>query len=258
VSYLVASVDKALELLELMAEQPNLGVTEIADLAGSSKSQVFRLLHTLEQRGFVRKDPTTRTYAIGYRCLYIGERGARQTGLIQVAQPLLNELAEACRENVHLIARDGYRSMVIAMRESPQPLRLYAEVGRRGPLHAGGASIVMLAYAPQEIREHILNDELQVYTAATITDPEKLASVLDRIRQRGFHVSRADLDDGAFSIAAPVRDHRGAVVAALSIAGPMSRLDETREKQYVELVQAFAARISRALAWTENTPAPVV
>lgn len=256
-SYTVASVDKALELLELIAEHPNLGVTDIAERAASSKSQVFRLLHTLEQRGYVRKDVSTRAYTLGYRCMYLGERGIRQTGLIQVAQPLLDELARRSRENVHLVARDGDRSMVIAMRESPQPLRLYAEVGRRGPLHAGGASTVMLAYAPAEIREQVLASDLRVFTPATVVDPKQLRTLLARVRDEGYHISRADLDEGAFSIAAPVLDHRGEVVAALSIAGPMSRLNEERTSMYLELVREYAERISMALGWTERTAASV-
>lgn len=256
-SYTVASVDKALELLELIAEQPNLGVTEIAERAASSKSQVFRLLHTLEQRGFVRKDTTSRAYTLGYRCMYLGERGMRQTGLVQLAQPLLDELAERSRENVHLVARDGTRSMVIAMRESPQPLRLYAEVGRRGPLHAGGASTVLLAFSPEDVRDQVLASELRVFTPATVVDPRELRTLLVQIRERGYHISRADLDEGAFSIAAPVRDHRGEVVAALSIAGPMSRLNEERSSMYLDLVRDYASRISRALGWTDRTPAIV-
>lgn len=256
-SYLIASVDKALELLELIAERPNLGITEIAERTASSKSQVFRLLHTLEQRGFVRKDSAARTYTLGYRCLYLGERGIRQTGLIQLSQPLLDQLAERSRENVHLVARDGMRSMVIAMRESPQPLRLYAEVGRRGPLHAGGASTVLLAYAPEDVRDRVLAGDLEVFTPATVVDPQELRTMLARIRDQGYHISRADLDEGAFSIAAPVLDHRGEVVAALSIAGPISRLNEERASMYLDLAREYAARVSRALGWAEQTSASV-
>ena len=248
-SYTVSSLDKALTILEVLANNPDSGVTEVAQRSNSTKSQVFRLLYTLEQRGYVRKDPATRTYTLGYRALYLGDKTRQQTNLIQVAQPILDELAHECQENVHLIIRDGVTSVCVALRQSSQPLRLYAQVGRRGPLHAGGGSTLLLAYAPDDLREHVLASDLEAFTPVTERDPARLRIVLERIREQGYHEAKDDLDEGAFSIAAPIRDHQGRVVAALSVAGPASRLSDERRTLHRRAVVQYADKVSQALGW---------
>lgn len=253
--YVVAALDRGLRLLEELAEHPDLGVTELAKRTGSTKSQAFRMLHTLERRGYVRKDPDARTYALGYRTLFLGERTHRQTALIRAATPHLHELAEATGENAHLIARDGRHSICIALAESEQPLRLYAEVGRYGPLHAGGGSTVLLAHAPAEVRDAVLAGPLERFTAKTVTDPDRLHGVLDAVRRRGWHHADEDVDAGAYALSAPLRDHSGAVVAALSVAGPCSRLDAPTRERHVERLLGTARRISSELGWRGRDPA---
>ena len=248
-SYTVAAVDKALEVLELIAELPDLGVTELAQHTGSTKSQVFRLLHTLEGRGFVRKDPLSKRYVLGYRTLYVGDKAKRQMNLIRLIQPYLDELAELSRENVHLVVREGVKSVCVALSESPQPLRLYAQVGRRGPLHAGGASKVLLAHAPPEVCDAVFSSDLEVFTSTTVTSKQQLSSILDTIRRTDVYQCQNDLDEGAFSIAAPIRDHSGTVVAAISIAGPVSRLNEETIAYHHEILKDYSQRGSRALGW---------
>lgn len=247
--YVVAAVDKAMTLLECLARRPGAGVTEIAAQTGSTKSQAFRLLHTLEMRGYVSRDDSSRGYRLGPRNLLLGERAREQNGLLQVAHGIMQELADATGENVNLIVREGTTSVVVGLCESPQPVRLYAELGRRGPLHAGGGTIVMLAYAPEDVRDAVLAGPLPAYTPHTETDPKRLAAQLATIRRQGYVVAIEDLDPGAFSVAAPVRDHGGTVVAALSVAGPLSRLDDQRRREHVARVRSAAETISRRLGW---------
>ncbi len=245
--YTVASVEAGIALLEAIAEEPGLGVTALARRLGGSKSQSFRLLHTLEQRGYVIKDEVTHGYRLGYRALFIGERASRQTNLIVRAQPFLEELATRSRENVHLIAREGLRSVCVALCESPQNLRLYAQIGRRGPLHAGGGSKVLLAYADAAVRSAVLAGPLERFNDDTITDPARLEIILDGIVRDGYHVALGDVDENAFAVSAPIRDHRDEVVAALSIAGPTYRLsDESLERHRADVLDT-ARRISEAL-----------
>lgn len=246
-SYVIAALDKGLLLLGHLAENPNSGVSEIAARTGSTKSQVFRLLHTLEQRGFVHKDPETRNYYLGHSCLYLGERAKRQSSLVAVADAVMERLARETQENVHLVVRQHLRSVVVALKESQQPLRLYAEVGREGPLHAGGSSMVLLAHAPEQAVEQLLAGDLEAFTPNTETRPERIRRITAEIRESGFHVALEDLDEGAFSIAAPVRDHRSEVVAALSIAGPVSRLTPAVQEAHVTRVVRAAREISRGL-----------
>lgn len=254
-SYVVAALDKGLLLLGYLADNPNSGVSEIAARTGSTKSQVFRLLYTLERRGLVHKDSATRNYSLGHACLFLGERARSQSSLVAVAEPVMAQLVVEARENVHLVVREGHRSVVVALKESPQPLRLYAEIGREGPLHAGGSSMVLLAHAPARFIEEVLAEPLQAYTERTETRPEAIRETLGVIRRAGHHVALEDLDQGAFSIAAPVHDHKGDVVAALSIAGPVSRLTAASRKAHVDRVTKAASEISRGLGSPEASRA---
>ncbi len=247
--YTISSVDRALALLEVLAENPNAGVTDIAQLSGNTKSMVFRLLFTLEKRGYVRKDPATRTYALGYRALYLADKARNQISLVRAAQPHMDRLAKLCNENVHLFAREEAGCVCIAISETPQQLRLSARIGEHSTLHTGGAPKILLAFAPQEIQDMVLSAELPVFTRATITDPDELRRQIQRIRKDGFHESRSDRDAGAFSIAAPIRDYSGNVIAALSIAGPESRLTASFAKKCRTLVLEFSGIIAAEMGW---------
>lgn len=254
-SYHVAAVDRALALLEVMAQYPNLGVTELAERTGNTKSLVFRLLYTLEQRGYVHKNPDGRGYRLGYRTLFLAEHTRQQSALIAAAAPILDELAEATRENALLVVREDLHGVCIAMRESPQPLRLFAQVGRHVPLHAGGGPKVLLAFAPEEVRRAILERPLEGFTSTSITESNKLKRALAEIRQAGFTLSIGELDPDVFSMAAPVRDFTGDVVASLSITGPLSRLNAGERRRFRKLILDAADRLSAELGLVRTTAA---
>jgi IclR family KDG regulon transcriptional repressor len=252
-SYHIAAVDRAFALLEVMAQYPDLGVTELAERTGNTKSLVFRLLYTLERRGYVHRSPDARTYRLGYRTLFLAEHTRRQSALIAAAAPVLDELVHVTRENALLVVREELHGVCIAMRESPQPLRLFAQVGRHVPLHAGGGPKVLLAFAPEEIRRAILDRPLEGFTATSITDRNKLTRTLAEIRQAGFTLSIGELDPDVFSMAAPVRDFTGEVIAALSVAGPISRLTAAERRRFRKLILDAAERLSAELGLVPRT-----
>jgi len=246
-SYKIEAVVRALNVLEALAETPDLGVTALAKEMGLTKSIVFRLLQTLEEAGYVQRDQDRAIYSLGYRVALLGERVGRDGALLHVAPPILDELRDETGENVNLVIREGGYALALATREGLHAIRIFAQTGRKGPLHAGGASMLLLAYAEPAIRDRVLSGTLESHTNHTITDPEQLRKILLRIRANGYNVALNDLDDGAFSIAAPVFNAAGEVVAGLSIAGASARLDEPQREAYIEAVQAAAQKISAKL-----------
>lgn len=245
-SYAITALESALQVLRVVGEHPGLKASQIAGHAGLTKSKVFRILRTLEQSEYVWLDADHAAY-LGTAAFVLGKRAEEQYSLVRVARPVLDELAAATQENIHLVVREGNHSLVVDLRMSSHPLRMYARVGRIGPLHAGGTPKVLLAYAPPDVVEAALAAPLDRYTEATVDSAEQLREVLARIRRDRFHVALSDLEDDTFSIAAPIFDHRGEVNAALSIAGPLLRFDAAREAEYVGLVKAAAGRLSRGL-----------
>lgn len=245
--YTIAAVDRALLTLEALAEQPRQGVTQLAKRLGLTKTIVFRLLCTLEARGFVVREGDQPVYSLGYRMGVLGERAGHQNLLLAAARPVMERLREETSENINLIVREGQQSLVVATLAGRHAIRIFALAGRYGPLHAGGGSMLMLAWAPHSVRNAVMSEPLTRYTDDTITDPAVLRDRLEQIRAQDFNISVNDLDEGAFSVAAPIRNAAGDVVASISVAGAIARFDEARQVQYLDLVRAAAQEISRKL-----------
>lgn len=257
-SYRIAAVDRALSVLEILSQRGELGVTEIATELCMTKSLVFRILHTLEVRGYVAKDSVRSLYGLGYRAWHLGDEAAKQRGLLRIAEPVMEDLRDRFNESVNLLVRDGLNALVVTTRESRHSMRLFAQPGRHGPLHAGGGSMILLAYAPVEVREETLARSLTRFTPSTITDPIELEKKLFKIESDGFHVTREDLDEDAFSIAAPIIGPNSEVVAAVSVAGPVSRLNNENQDKILTGVLDAAGRISTRLgAKTARLPVAV-
>ncbi|MEP2640603.1 MULTISPECIES: IclR family transcriptional regulator [Roseobacteraceae] len=246
-SYKIEAVGRALSVLEALAEKPGLGVTALANEMGLTKSIAFRLLQTLEEAGYVQREGERAVYSLGYRVALLGERVGRDGALLHVAPPIMDELRDETGENVNLVIREGSHTLALVTREGLHAIRIFAQTGRKGPLHAGGASMLLLAYAEPAIRDRVLSSTLETYTNHTITDSDQLGKILQRIRANGYNVALNDLDDGAFSIAAPIFNAAGEVVAGLSIAGASARLDESRRETYIDAAKSAAQKISAKL-----------
>ncbi len=245
--YLIEAVDRALEVLEILAQEPDLGVTELARRLGVSKTLAFRLLHTLERRDYIIRDPLRRTSQLGHRLRYLADRVEHQNILVRATKELLDEFARVCREDINLFVRTGMTALCVATRPSPHQVRMMAEVGRSNLLHVGGSSTVLLAFAPPEVQEIVLRGELKMFTPHTLVDPVRLRQRLEQVRALGYHVSRGDLDEAGFSIAAPIFGYGGVVMAAVSIAGALSRLTPELTDHYRDLALSFADRMSAAI-----------
>lgn len=243
-SYRIEAVSRALLVLEALGDKPGIGVTALSERLGLNKSLVFRLLQTLEEAGYVQRHEERAQYALGYRVAVLGDRVGREGALLQVARPVMDALRDNTGENVNLVIREGTATVVIATREGLHSIRLFAQTGRRGPLHAGGASMLLLAYAEPSIRDRVLKGPLEQFSPHTITDAERLREALLLIRSNSYNVALNDLDDGAFSIAAPIWNASGEIMAGLSLAGASVRLDEVRRATYIQKVVAAAAEIS--------------
>lgn len=247
-NYRIAAVDRALSVLEALADRPDQGVTALAKSLGLTKTIVFRLLQTLEDRGFVVRDPERAVYSLGYRVGVLGERVGRDGSLLFASRPVMDVLREQTLENVNLVVREGHRSLVLATRAGHHSIRLFAQAGRNGPLHAGGGSLLLLAYAGRAVIDKVLGDPLEAFTPHTITDRKKLRETLERIRANGYNIALNDLDEGAFSIAAPILGIDGQVIAAISVAGAVARYNEERRESHLKAVQDAAAAISSKLS----------
>lgn len=244
--YNIAAVDRALDLLEALARIGPAPLAALAEAAGCSRTAGFRLLRTLQGRGFAIQDESRGIWRLGARWGVLGRAAAEQGALAATAMVYLTELGKATGENVYLRVREGMESETIAIYQTDPGLRVYTEIGKRGPLHAGSARM-LLAHAPEAVQTQVLAQRLPRFTPATRTDPGWIAADLQRIRTRGYLVTSDEVVPGAVSVTAPVRDASGQVVAALSLGAPSMRMRPPRPRALVPQVVEAAAKLSQAL-----------
>lgn len=223
-----------------------MGLQAIAERADTSPSQVLKILATLEGHGLVTKS-VGKTYRLGYGALRLGHQAARLQPVIEVAAPVLDELRAGTGESVHLVVRDGLDAVIADVRESSKGVRVVSQVGERTRLHAGGSGKLFLAYGGPELMAWLVRDGLPAYTELSDTDPELLRIEVDRSRRQGVCVAIGDFEPGAFSVAAPVFAGPGRMVAAVALAGPLSRFDSAIERRYRSAVKRAGEAASRLL-----------
>ena len=253
--YTVAAVARALDVLCAFERPPHeFGLSELARDLGMTKNHAFRVLKTLESRGFVRR--VAERYRVGVRAFEIGQLAVRQLDVVRVARPIMHHLHEQTGETVHLAVLDNLEAVCVDRIESRHPVRLSAEVGRRFPMHPGACPKVLLAFLPEEEQLLVLARGLPAFTRHTLTDAAALRRELADIRRDGFGVGDEDLDLGAAAVAAPIRDWSRQVVAAISAAGPIARVKTRLSTALRDQVVAAAEQISSQLGYTsqERTP----
>jgi IclR family transcriptional regulator, KDG regulon repressor len=247
--YRIQAIERAVSILNAFSpEDPELGVTELAERLGLHKSTVHRFMVNLDAAGLVERNPRTGRYRLGLRIFELGGLVMQQMNLWDEALPFLEGLVHDTGETGHLAVLDGGEAIYIERVEARRALRVPSAIGRGYPAHATNLGKVLLADLARERVEAIVADRgLAAYTPHTITDLPRLEAELERIRALGYAVDNEEYDEGLRCIGAPVRDHSGHVVAALGIGGPVTRITPDRVDPLAELVMTAARGLSRRL-----------
>ncbi|GID90821.1 IclR family transcriptional regulator [Amorphoplanes digitatis] len=248
----VAAVERAMDVLLYFGrtDQPDLGVTEIAGALGLTKAAVHRILTALRSRDLITLDTTTRRYALGHAAVALGRAYLARTDVRAMAAPELAWLSGRTHETATLSLRRGDTRLYADQVVPDQELRLEVSLGIPFPLHAGGSSKAFLAWVPDaELEAYLERHPLEALTDKTIVEPAKLRRDLAAIRKRGYATSLGERQAGAASVAAPVFDHDGHVVAVISVAGPALRFKPAAGAQVVTDLLDAAARISAQLGY---------
>jgi DNA-binding IclR family transcriptional regulator len=222
---------------------PALTLTELARRSGLSLPTAHRRAAELVAWGALERDADGR-YRVGLRLWEVASLAPRGLGLREAAMPFLEDLYEVTRENVQLAVREGHELVFVERIAGRHAIPVLTRVGGRFDLHSTGVGLVLLAHAPVDVQDAVLRGPLPAHTPLTVTDPVRLRARLAEIRRRGYAVSEGQVTTDALSVAAPIRDADGAVVAAVSL---VVRLGGARPTALAPLVQAAARGISRAI-----------
>jgi IclR family acetate operon transcriptional repressor len=244
-------VGRAISVLRWMIEgtEGALGVREIARGLDLTPSVAHRALANLEQHGFVVQK-SSRKYEVGWEFLRIAQRAIARFSLGEVAQPILEELANESGETACFGVYDPLQKqlMFIASVESPHPLRYVIAMHSWMPLHSGASGLAILAFLPPEERREIVRAlGLPAMTKSTIVDEEKLERACARIRRKGYAYTRGQRVAGAVGIAAPLLQSDSQVLGDVVLTIPEQRFSPRSEAALGKLVKDAAARISRAI-----------
>jgi DNA-binding IclR family transcriptional regulator len=213
-------VSKALSLLDAFAmDDPELSLNELARRTGLPLSTTYRLAGELVSWGGLER-VAAGGYRVGLRLLEVGARAPRSAGLHEIVVPFMQDLFVATRENVHLAVLEGHEALYIERVTGLGSIRVKSRRWGRMPLHATGVGKVLLAYGDQGFIDRVLSDGLARYTAYTIVAPGHLRRNLAEIRRTGVAFAHEEMTVGRLSVAAPLFDVDGEVVAAMSIVVP--------------------------------------
>jgi DNA-binding IclR family transcriptional regulator len=247
----VQSVERAIAILKSFSiERPERGVGELGRELGLHKSTVSRLMQTLERGRLLARNPETKRYRLGLDLIGLASQVVSFMDIREVARPFLRQLAEDCQESVNLVVlEDGQVVNLEQFIPEARQVKDIGRVGRRMCAHCTAAGKVMLAYLSSANLDKVLVGELLKFTVNTITDPDKLRQELVQARERGYALAREELEDGLNAIAAPIYDHSGQAVAAVSISGPAYRVPPDMFSHLADRLVKVADRISRQLGY---------
>ncbi|MTD17421.1 helix-turn-helix domain-containing protein [Nakamurella sp. YIM 132087] len=245
----VQSVDRAVTALEHLARNGESGVSEIATVIGVHKSTASRLMSVLHARDLVEPAGERGRYRLGPGVLRLaGAMGSRLDVSTQGAT-ICAELAAQSGETVNLAVRQGEVVVNVHQSDGSGAISVDSWIGRPTPLHATSSGKVLLAHAPEDIRERAFA-QLQPFTGETVTDPVVLAGQLEQVRRAGYAMTVGELEIGLNAVAAPVFRSDGVVVAALSVSAPAYRLPASALPTLGHAVVAAALRVSERMGWS--------
>lgn len=250
--YIIQAVSHALDLLEQFhGDVDELGVTELSKRLKLHKNNVFRLLATLESRGYIEQNKATENYRLGLKALELGQTFIKQMGLLRQAKPILEEMVEESNETSYVAIFKDNHIVYLDVVETNLTVRVVSRVGSRLPAYCTAAGKVHMAYMTEEELEELLPvQDFSQHTATTITTVNNLKAELVKVREQGYAIDDEELDTGVRCVAAPIRDYTRRIVGAVSVSGPSMRFsDERIEKELIPLALRAGADLSTRLGY---------
>ncbi len=250
--YIIQAVDHALDLLEQFHDDVDeLGVTELSKRLKLHKNNVFRLLATLESRGYIEQNRVTENYRLGLKTLELGQTFIKQMGLLRQSRPILEALVRECNETTYVSILKEFHIVYLDAVETDLTVRVVPRVGSRLPAYCTAAGKIQLAYMTEEELDNFLpTKEMKRYTPNTVTGRDELKVGLKTVAEMGYAVDNEELDIGVRCVAAPIRDYTRRIIGAVSISGPSMRFSEERmEKELIPLVKKAGEDISAKLGY---------
>jgi DNA-binding IclR family transcriptional regulator len=246
----VQSVDRALQILDILAREGDAGVSEIAEEMGVHKSTVSRLVGSLVGRELVRQNSERGKYQLGFGILRLASSIPGRLSVVREARDVLESLAARYKETVNLAVLRSNYAVNVDQAMGPSTLATYDWVGSLTPLHATSSGKVLLAALPADERDTVLKTVgLPARTPRTVTNRAQLEKQLLEISRLGYAVVHEEFEIGLSAVAVPIFNHLGHVIAAVSISGPAFRFTPEEDPGLIEGLRAAGLSISAKMGY---------
>lgn len=250
----VKSADRAIAILEHLAQAETASFTELSEALALPKSSASALLTTLETAGWIERDGQRR-YRVGIRAWQVGQVYRGHKDIAEKAKPLMDALAQSVGETVQLARLDGIENVYIAISESPHPMRLASSVGMRLPSHATGIGKALLSQLdPAERAKRVRSAPLEHLTDRTVTDPDHLLTLLAEVAKRQVAIDDEEYVEGCRCVAVPLNTGAIGIETALSVTMPSFRTTKEWPNDVLPELRRTADQLRDALGLTTRTP----
>jgi DNA-binding IclR family transcriptional regulator len=257
--YLINSIIRACNILKCLSkDKTHFKISEVARQLHLDRSATYRILLSLERCGLVEKDEKTGEYSLGMAAFEIGNVYLRQMDFVQISKPFMADLALKVQETVHLAVLSDTEIVYVDKNDSPRSLGVMSKIGQRAPVYCTALGKILLAHQPKDELSRIIGEiKLKPFTKNTITSKKRLIQELKVIREKGYALDQREYEEDVECIGAPIRNHLGDAIAALSISGPQRKINTPLEKQFISQVIKAASLVSSKMGYMGNPPSPL-
>lgn len=224
----IKSIEKALQIISLLSENTELGITDISKILKIGTTTVYRILTTLRYSGYIVQDEKTLKYSLGYKLFIVGNKVQNVFNILDIVTPYLKKLSKYTIEGINCSILKGDKAICIAKVESPEMLRTDIKIGSELPTHCTAVGKSILAFLPKENIDKIFgnnNDKLVNYTKNSISSLVELKNQLKTIRENGYAIDMEEYKTSVNCLGVPIINAKGVPIASISITGPSSRFD---------------------------------
>jgi DNA-binding IclR family transcriptional regulator len=252
------SLVKSLSVLETLAASPApLSAAQLSHRLKLTRPTVYRILGTLSRHEYVTRDADGPTYRVSFKLLDLGHQILERTDLLGAARPALRDLSAQFHETVHLAVEEEGRIVYLDKVEGSGPFCTNSRTGRRVPMHCTALGKAVLAYLPADkVRAIVARHGLLQRTPRTIVTMAGLEQELMRVRRQGYATDDIEFEEGVRCVGAPILDHRGLPVAAISVSAPVSRMPRARAHTVGRILRDAVTGVSRAMGWRPAAGSP--
>lgn len=239
------SLGLALDVLAMFTkETPLWGLRDLSKEMGVNHTVLYRILRTFEERKIIVQDESSKKYQLGSGLASVLAAYKDQNKMSDLVYPVMKELSNTTRESVFLTWLIDDAGVTVEIAEGPSNIRFAVSKGTVTPLHAGASSKSIFAFLSEEDKNRILKKNLEQLTSKTVTSKKSLMKELDKIQRDKWAYTFGEFSDDVFGLSTPVFDHLGNVIASLTIAGPVYRINEERKDIMLKQLQEATAQIT--------------